>query len=665
MLDTQGRFDENTVADYAVQLCAILSDLHSAQPPIIHRDIKPSNIIISPDGVLKLIDVNAAKRYTEKSKRDTALLGTLGFAAPEQYGISASSVQTDLFAVGALMNVMLCGDLPTAQSAEGRLSTVIRKCLELNPTNRYHSAEALANAVKAAMETENHTGTGWKSYLPPGFRSGNPAIMILSLVGYILLILLGLSTETPDGSPASVVINRIAICGVFLSIVLFSGNYLDVQRFIPFAKSKKPWVRVIVIILVDVAITILFAQDGILPERFAQLNEKQIPVNTILLVLAISLPIPFLGRTAIGWIVDTTTIGATILYGFASAAVFKVCGQEGIKKSRIISGICLGILFVFAVFLLLPSFFSDHTIETDTYVLMSAWSFIGLVFFNYVIRKDHARNFGKAIIVWIALLAFIMLVTMTWVERVNENREDQVVEDIHQYFHVIMGQENCVEDHLTFLDDQRERLHDADNTSVIIISTLFGLSLDAMFINYFSQQKWEKKANEERDEARSIALTDPMTGVKSKHAFLLRQKAFDAAITDETTEQFAVAVCDVNGLKVINDTLGHKAGDEYIISASRMICDIFQHSPVFRTGGDEFVVILTGRDYLIRKELVLALHDRSVEHISTKEVVISGGLSDYRRGEDTCFRDVFERADALMYKRKMQLKGMGAKTRDA
>ena len=81
------------------------------------------------------------------------------------------------------------------------------------------------------------------------------------------------------------------------------------------------------------------AQDGILPERFAHLNEKQIPVNTILLVVLISLPIPFLGRTTIGWIVDTTTIGATILYGFASAAVFKAAKREGLRRDLLLSAV--------------------------------------------------------------------------------------------------------------------------------------------------------------------------------------------------------------------------------------------------------------------------------------------------------------------------------------
>ena len=406
------------------------------------------------------------------------------------------------------------------------------------------------------------------------------------------------------------------------------------------------------------------AQDGILPVRFSRLSEKQIPVDTILLVLLISLPIPFLGRTAIGWIVDTTTIGATIIYGFASVAVFKASGQEGAKKNRVISVVCLVILFAFLIFLLFPSAFSDYTIETETYVLMAVWSIIGLVFFNYVIRKDYARNFGKAIIVWIALLVFIVLMATTWAERLNESRENVIISEISGYIEEVADGETSLTNKEEFLDDKLHRLHAADNTSVLVITGLFGLSLVVLFVNYITMSKWEKKAATERDQAHAVAFTDPLTGVKSKHAFMLSQKQFDAAIEDKTAEEFAVVVCDVNGLKAINDTLGHKAGDEYILKASRMICDIFQHSPVFRTGGDEFVVILTGRDYLIRKELVLALHDRSVEHISAKEVVISGGLSEYQPGEDSNFHAVFERADALMYEEKKLLKGMGSITRE-
>ncbi len=406
------------------------------------------------------------------------------------------------------------------------------------------------------------------------------------------------------------------------------------------------------------------AQDGILPRRFASLNDKQIPVHSILLVLLISMPIPFLGRTAIGWIVDATTFGATMIYGFVSVAVFKASRQEGVKKNHLISGFCLFILAAFSIFLLFPNAFSDYTIATETYVLMAVWSFLGVLYFNQVIRKDHDRKFGKAIIVWVFLLVFIVLMAMTWAERLNEDRENTIVAEISAYMDGTADTEILEKSKDEFLAVQLKRLHDADDTSVFVIVGLFGLSLVVMLVNHISMERWEKKAEKERDEAQAIALTDPLTGVKSKHAFLFREKEIDASIKAGTAESFAVVVCDVNGLKVINDTLGHNAGDGYIQSASKMICDIFQHSPVFRTGGDEFVVIIRGRDYIIRKELVLALHDRSVEHISKNEVVVSGGLSEYNPGVDSSFHNVFERADTLMYEEKKLLKGMGAISRE-
>lgn len=406
------------------------------------------------------------------------------------------------------------------------------------------------------------------------------------------------------------------------------------------------------------------AQDGILPGRFAVLSDKQIPVRTILLVLLVSLPIPFIGRTVIGWIVDTTTIGATIIYGFVSAAVFRESGLEGSKKDRVISSIYLVILFAFSIFLLFPGIFSYYTIATETYVLMAFWSLLGLLFFHRVIQKDHARKFGKAIIVWLALLIFIVLMAVTWAERLNREREKAVIAEISDYIDGTAGSEVLGMGKDEFLAMELSRLHKADNTSVFLIVGLFGLSLIVMVSNYRSMQKWEKKTAKERDEAKTIALTDPLTGVKSRHAFLLKQKEINASIEGGSADAFAIVVCDVNGLKVINDTLGHKAGDEYILSASRMICDIFQHSPVYRTGGDEFAVVLSGRDYFSRKELIQELHSRSVEHISTKEVVISGGLSDYQPGTDTSFHAVYERADALMYEEKKLLKGMGAISRE-
>ena len=111
------------------------------------------------------------------------------------------------------------------------------------------------------------------------------------------------------------------------------------------------------------------------------------------------------------------------------------------------------------------------------------------------------------------------------------------------------------------------------------------------------------------------AHLDGLTGVKSKHAYLEMEKTLDERLGKGTLSELAIVVCDVNGLKMINDTRGHQAGDEYIRMACRMICDVFSHSPVYRVGGDEFVVILTGRDYENRIALMRELHQLSAAHI--------------------------------------------------
>ena len=160
------------------------------------------------------------------------------------------------------------------------------------------------------------------------------------------------------------------------------------------------------------------------------------------------------------------------------------------------------------------------------------------------------------------------------------------------------------------------------------------------------------------------AYQDGLTGVKSTHAYLEMEKAVEKQLTDGTLTEFAIVVCDVNGLKQVNDTLGHKAGDELIRKACQMVCDIFAHSPVYRVGGDEFTVFLTGRDYEHRRRLMEELHKLSSDHIATKDAIVSGGMAEFIPGRDTRISDVFKRADEAMYAEKQLLKNLGAVTRE-
>ncbi len=165
----------------------------------------------------------------------------------------------------------------------------------------------------------------------------------------------------------------------------------------------------------------------------------------------------------------------------------------------------------------------------------------------------------------------------------------------------------------------------------------------------------------EIEQGRKIAYKDPLTGVKNKLAYLEAQKSIEARIIDGKMNSFGVVVFDVNGLKRVNDTQGHDAGDEYIQGACRIICQQFKHSPVFRIGGDEFVVILEGEDYENRVQLVEIFDKRIEDNQTNGQIIISCGLDEYNSQNDSSYNDVFKRADQKMYERKKRLKDYGSK----
>ena len=120
---------------------------------------------------------------------------------------------------------------------------------------------------------------------------------------------------------------------------------------------------------------------------------------------------------------------------------------------------------------------------------------------------------------------------------------------------------------------------------------------------------------------------------------------------------YAVLVADINMLKAANDKYGHDAGNQLIVKASKIICDVFKHSPVFRFGGDEFIVILENDDFERREELVRLMDKICSESTvavtgGTIGVSIARGLETYSPACHESFEDVFSRADRKMYEHK-------------
>ena len=163
-------------------------------------------------------------------------------------------------------------------------------------------------------------------------------------------------------------------------------------------------------------------------------------------------------------------------------------------------------------------------------------------------------------------------------------------------------------------------------------------------------------------ELNSLAYADALTSVHNKGAFDISCREMDEEINNNGKDlEFAIGVFDCDDLKSINDSYGHEKGDIYLKKASQLICDVFAHSPVFRTGGDEFAVILQGDDYNNRSKLLRSFKKKCKDSIAAAEndwdkVSVAIGIADYDPDEDRSANSVIRRADILMYEDKNKRK---------
>ena len=141
---TGAKLTEKEARQVTMQLCQALHVLHSMGA--VHRDVKPENVILRGSDAV-LIDFDAARIYKDESESDTQVLGTTGFAAPEQYGIFQSDERADIFSLGVLLNIMLTGKHPSREMAAGKMGRIVRKCTMTAPEQRSQSARALMEVL--------------------------------------------------------------------------------------------------------------------------------------------------------------------------------------------------------------------------------------------------------------------------------------------------------------------------------------------------------------------------------------------------------------------------------------------------------------------------------------------------------------------------------------
>lgn len=285
VLDEQGLLNEEQAYDIAVQLADVLVRLHQLEPAIVHRDIKPSNIIIEKNGHVNLIDFNAARHVNADKNEDTRMLGTVYFAAPEQFGFGQSDERTDIYGLGATINYIMTGDEPGAGIAECRFSDILKKCLMVDAKDRYQSAEELRGVLdmlnysivqdnrkkaETAFGKDNTISvvrtyrnirdiivkmyrkyqkrnydidTSWRRYLLPGFRRLNVVYCLIALVWYAVIVWMTITfavTDSKTGIPVTggeLTMYKIAVFVLLFGMTMWFGNYLNIRRKLPGMKK--------------------------------------------------------------------------------------------------------------------------------------------------------------------------------------------------------------------------------------------------------------------------------------------------------------------------------------------------------------------------------------------------------------------------------------------
>lgn len=246
------QFSTDEIKEITYKICNILKELHSRTPAIIHRDLKPSNIILTEEGNVILLDLNAAKQYSDNKTEDTTLLGTKGYAAPEQYGFGSSNTQTDIYALGMVINTLLHGEFSPIPYENNELSPIIHKCLKLQPEERYKTVDEIISQLENKSAKIVTLPRSKRSYLPPGFRHFNPLNMIVASVVYAFTFWLCLTFTVKNSTPVTLAIERFFCLIAFLGTYFISNNYLGIHDYLPLCHSKNILIRIVGICLFDI-----------------------------------------------------------------------------------------------------------------------------------------------------------------------------------------------------------------------------------------------------------------------------------------------------------------------------------------------------------------------------------------------------------------------------
>ena len=293
------------------------------------------------------------------------------------------------------------------------------------------------------------------------------------------------------------------------------------------------------------------ARDSVLPAWFGRLNGSHTPSNAVFFVLLLSLPIPFFGRTAISWIIDVATIGATIAYAYTSVIAFISAREEKNRLVEITGVVGAAVSILFFAYFMVPNFWTISAMSTESYLILIVWSLLGFMLFRFVFHQDTRRRFGKSIVVWIVLLFLIFFTSTMWLRQATHDTTTAVLVSLDNYYaeelheHGVAFDAADEADAVYYLQKQMEIVNISLTNHNLLQMFLIAVALFIMFSVYSSMMRREKRleiqkiAAEESNKAKSTFffnmshdIRTPMNAILGYTALAQREKDLPPLIAD-------------------------------------------------------------------------------------------------------------------------------------
>ena len=262
------------------------------------------------------------------------------------------------------------------------------------------------------------------------------------------------------------------------------------------------------------------ADDGLLPSWLARTDDDGVPKNAIVFVVGASLVAPFVGRAAIGWIVDVTTVAASIAYAYVSACALRTAREEHRPFSGAMA--VLGIVLSAAFFIhpLILNFWNISVLAPESYLILAAWCILGLGFFRIIFQRDRRGRFGHSTIVWMVMLSLIFFSSTMWVRQSTRTAAEQTVAEVDAFYrkehgdHGLKLTERELTDEALFLQQETEAIRSSHLSSYLVQVVLLVASLAIMFSIYSLMRRREREtdtrrlAAEQTSRAKTIFLSN-------------------------------------------------------------------------------------------------------------------------------------------------------------